>query len=90
MKTTCDLKFNKYNVSNGSIKARVAYSLDNHIDGRKCVTIYAKDYSDLLGKIFSEYQNDTDISTDYFDKGKVVLFEDHPCYNTARQRVETL
>ena len=26
--------------------------------------------------------------TDYFDKGRVVLFEDHPLYATARQRAE--
>jgi len=31
------IKFNKYNVSDGQNKARVHYSLDNRIDGRKFV-----------------------------------------------------
>lgn len=84
------IKFNKYNVTNGKIKARVHYSLDNRIDRRKCVTIYAKDYSDSLGKVFeSEYQNNTDMRTDYFEKGKVVLFENHPLYAVARSSVES-
>ncbi|MEN9885461.1 MAG: hypothetical protein RL758_39 [Pseudomonadota bacterium] len=84
-------KFNKHNVTNGTIKARVHYSLDNRWDGRKCVTLYAKDYSDELGAIFSggEYKNDTDCMTDYFEKGRVVLFEDHPLYAAARERAES-
>lgn len=49
------IKFNKHNVTDTEtkIKARVLYSLDNRIDGRKCVTIYAKDYDRSLGKIFT-------------------------------------
>jgi len=83
------IKFNKYNVTNGTFKARVHYSLDNRIDRRKCVTIYAKDYTGELGKVFdSEYQNESDLMTDYFDKGKVVLFENHPLYATARSTIE--
>lgn len=82
-------KFNKYNVSNGAEKARVHYSLDNRIDGRKCVTIYARDYGHALGRVvdLDSYRNDTDYQTDYFDKGRVVLFEDHPLYATAREAV---
>ena len=84
------IKFNKYNVTNGKIKARVHYSIDNRIDHRKCVTIYAKDYTGALGNVFAdEYKNDTDLMTDYFDKGKVVLFEDHPLYSAARSSVES-
>ena len=85
------IKFNKHNVTDTEtkIKARVLYSLDNRIDGRKCVTIYAKDYDRSLGKIFNEYENDTDTMTDYFDKGRVVLFEDHILYAKARERAES-
>lgn len=84
------IKFNKFNVTNGQIKARVHYSLDNRIDHRKCVTIYAKDYCGSLGEIFdAEYSNNTDLHTDYFEKGKVVLFDDHPLYQTARSTVES-
>lgn len=83
------IKFNKYNVTNGQQKARVFYSLDNRADGRKCVTMYAKDYDRSLGKIFAdEYKNDTDSMTDYFDQGRVVLFESHPLYAAARARAE--
>lgn len=85
------IKFNKHNVidTETKIKARVLYSLDNRIDGRKCVTIYAKDYDRSLGKIFNEYENDTDTMTDYFDKGRIVLFEDHILYAKARERAES-
>ena len=85
------IKFNKHNVTDTEtkIKARVLYSLDNRVDGRKCVTIYAKDYDRSLGKIFNEYENDTDTMTDYFDAGRVVLFEDHILYAKARERAES-
>ena len=33
--------------------------------------------------------NDTDTMTDYFDKGRVVLFEDHILYAKARERAES-
>lgn len=83
------VKFQKFYVTNGALKARVWYSLDNRIDGRKCVTIYAKDYGHQLGQIIEDaYENKTDICTDYFDKGTVRLFEDHPLYSAARARAE--
>jgi hypothetical protein len=81
------IKFNRYHVTNGTTKARVSYSLDNRIDGRKCVTLYAKDYSGALAKVLSDvYRDDTDMQTDYFEKGKAVLFENHPLYAVARAR----
>lgn len=82
------IKFNKYHVvdTETKIKAKVSYSIDNRIDGRNCVTLYAKDYTRNLGKIFAEYVNDTDTMTDYFDQGKVVLFDDHPLYFQARNK----
>jgi hypothetical protein len=85
------IKFNKHHVTDGTIKARVWYSLDNRIDGRKCVTLYSKDYGYDLGKLLADcYQNDTDMMTDYFDKGRAVLFEDHELYAAARARAEAL
>lgn len=83
------IKFNKFNVTNGTDKAKVHYSLDNRFDGRACVTIYAKDYDRSMGRIFDgEYTNNTDTMTDYFDKGRVVLFADHALYAAARARAE--
>lgn len=85
------VRFNRYFVTNGQLKARVHYSLDNRADGRRCVTLYAKDYSDALGAILAaDYKNDTDFQTDYFDKGRAVLFETHALYPAARQRAEAI
>ena len=86
------IKFQKYYVTNGTAKARVWYSKDNRTDGRTCVTIYSKDYDRALGDIFSgdEYINNTDTMTDYFDKGRVVLFENHPLFAAARVRAVSI
>ncbi|OGA56747.1 MAG: hypothetical protein A2710_03885 [Burkholderiales bacterium RIFCSPHIGHO2_01_FULL_64_960] len=85
------IKFNLHHVTNGTIKARCHYSLDNRVDGRKCVTIYAKDYCRALGEVLADvYINDTDSQTDYFDQGRAVLFEDHPLYAAARGRAEAI
>ena len=86
--TQAAIRFNKYHVTDGTTKARVFYSRDNRTDRRNCVTIYAKDYDRLLGRLFPEYQNDSDSMTDYSDQGRVVLFEDHPLYAAARKRAE--
>jgi hypothetical protein len=81
------IRFNKYHVTNGEIKARVFYSISNRTDKRECVTIYARDYDRSLGKIFrEEYKNETDSMTDYFDSGNVTLFADHPLYAQALER----
>jgi len=85
------IKFNRYNVTDTITKkkAKVFYSLDNRTDRRPAVTIYAKDYGSDLGAMFaSEYENNTDTMTDYFEKGSVVLFEDNPNYSAARNRAE--
>ena len=85
------IKFNKFNVTNGTDKAKISYSLDNRADGRNCVTLYAKDYNRSLGRIFDdEYTNNSDSMTDYFEKGRVVLFDDHPLYAAARAQAEAV
>ena len=86
------IKFNKFNVANTVTreKARVNYSVGNRVDGRACVTLYAKDYDHKLAFIFEEeYVNETDMLTDYFERGKVTLFADHPLYNAALTRATT-
>lgn len=85
------LRFNKHHVvdTTSQVKARVFYCLDNRTDGRKVVTLYAKDYGGTLGVMFDNaYENNTDLQTDYFEKGTVRLFENHPLYAVARQRAE--
>lgn len=92
-KTKQIIKFNTFNIRNTvtGATARVHYSLDNRTDKRQCVTIYDRDYGHALAAIFgdSSYKNDTDSMTDYFDKGRVVLFDNHPLYAVARAHVET-
>lgn len=84
------IKFNKYHVTDDTkIKARVFYSLDNRIDQKNAVTLYARDYGRTLQYFFNkEYENNTDLMTDYFEQGHVTLFEDHPLYSAARKRAE--
>lgn len=85
------LKFNKHNVRTVGTKqvSRVFYTLDGRVDNKPCVTIYAKDYDHNLAKQFPEfYLNETDSMTDYFEKGRVTLFEDSKHYEAARTRAE--
>jgi hypothetical protein len=83
------MKFNRHNITDGTNKARVFYSLDNHISGNKCVIIRDKDWAGNLDKLFpAAYKNDSDSMTDYFEKGRVILFEDHPLYAQAREVAE--
>jgi hypothetical protein len=76
------IKFNKYNVTNGTEKARVHYMINNRIDGRECVTIYAKGYDDSLSFIDGVINN-TDTMTDYFEKDRVYIFKGNPLYESA-------
>lgn len=63
---------------------RCHYSLDNRHDGRECVTIYARSYSDSLpGDLFS-VENSTDSMTDYFETDRTDVFPGHPLYSYAR------
>jgi hypothetical protein len=65
--------------------------MDNRIDGKNCVTLYAKDWCRTLGKILRDgYRNETDSMTDYFEQGSVVLFEDSPYYIAARKVAEQI
>lgn len=83
------IKLMKHYVTNGAIKARVWYSHGTLVDGRECVTLYAKDYTGDLGRIFSgspNYRNDTDMRSDYFETGRVNIFPSDPLYPAARER----
>ncbi len=86
------IKFMKYYVTDGSVKARVHYHTGTRIrDGRRYIVLFAKSFDDgrRLGEILPDvYENDTDIQTDYFDEGKAYLFEDHHLYQAAKQRAE--
>lgn len=82
------IKLMKHYVTNGTIKARVSYSRATLNNGRDCVTLYAKDYSGEIGRIFSgdNYENNTDTMTDYFEKGRVRIYADNPLWAAACAR----
>ena len=86
-----DIKFRQYYVANDLFKAKVSYSLDNRIDKRKCVTIYARDWCRNLRHVFQDgYRNDSDMMTDYFEQGRVELFEGNQHYEEARKVAEMI
>lgn len=80
------VRFLQFSVTDGTNKARVHYSLDNDWNHARCVRIFAKDYTSSLGAMFrgGVYENKTDLQSDYFDKGSVLLTESHPLYGAAR------
>lgn len=86
------IKFNKHNVTNGTAKARVTYSAFAMVTtGQECVTLYAKGFLDgrTLGDIFcTEYENNTDSMTDYFEAGRVRILKGHPLYAAALERAK--
>ena len=86
------IKFNKHNVTNGTSKARVTYSAFKMIStGQDCVTIYAKSghegrtLSDMFG---AEYENNSDMMTDYFEAGRVRILSNNPLYAAALERAK--
>ena len=83
------IKFMKHYVTDGSIKARVHYSSHALANGTKCVTLYAKRFDDgrALASIVSDgHENNTDMCSDYFDKGLVRILEGSPFYSAALAR----
>ena len=84
------LKFQKYYVTDGTIKARVSYSAHVSVStGKPRVTLYAKSYQDgnKLAEIFGdEYENHTDSRSDHFEKGRVRILADNPLYKAALAR----
>jgi hypothetical protein len=85
------IKFRQYYVANDLFKAKVSYHMDGRIDKRKCVTLYARDWCRNLRHLFQDgYINESDIMTDYFEQGRVVLFEDNIHYPEARKVAEMI
>jgi hypothetical protein len=76
-------------VTDGAHKARVHYSAGRCYNGKMSVTLYAQNFRSDLGKIFpGHYKNDTDSQSDYYDQGRVEIYEDHPLYAAAIARSE--
>jgi hypothetical protein len=51
------------------------YSKGALVDGRVCITVYAKSILDNLPAELGQIQNNTDTMTDYFEKDRVRFFE---------------
>ena len=87
--TNSKIRFMKHYVTDGRVKARVFYSHGVLTDGSRPVTLYARDYDRVLGEIFGPlYVNDSDLMTDYFDKGHVRIREGSPLYPDAVARFQ--
>ena len=83
------IKFSRHFVTDGTVKARIFYSRSVLLDGRRCITLYAKDYSRNLGRVFADaYENQTDSQSDYFDQGHVRIFPGSPHYAAVEARAQ--
>lgn len=78
-----NIKFNKYNITDGTNKARVHYSRNVSAKdlSTKVIAIYAKDYGNQLTTLFNNVRNDTDLMTDYIETDKVTTYEGSSLYN---------
>lgn len=79
------IKLNMHNVVNTETgaKARVHYSAFVTTEGRPCVTLYGKEYSDKLAPVFGSAENESDFQSDYFEEDKFRIYEDSPLYSAA-------
>lgn len=80
------IKFNLYHVTDGARKAPVSYSYGENVRGELILTIYERGYEGMLAEIFGDdsvYENDSDLSSDYFDKGRARLSAGHPHFEAA-------
>lgn len=87
------IRFMKHFVTDGTTKARVHYSAGTYTDGSIGVTLYAKSFED--GKALAEilpdsYKNDTDMMTDYFEKGRVRINSNDSLYGAALARAQAV
>ena len=82
------LKLMKHYVTDGKNKARVWYSRSSLINGKDCVTLYAKGYMENLSTMFPDTINDSDMQTDYMEKDKVRIYPDSPYWPRACELAE--
>ncbi len=81
------IKFFKKSIKKDSIKVKVNYSYsrpDETFDGLERITIYEKDWSHNLAKIFKDTINDSDTLTDYHEAMKVKIFSDNPLFKKLK------
>jgi len=78
------IKFRKYYVTDGVIKAKVFYHIEKSCSEITKVFICEYYYTSGLRKIFPDlYENNTDSLVDYYETGSVTLTKDHVLFESA-------
>jgi len=81
------IQFHKHYITDGTTKARVHYSAYNMTStGQACVVLYAKSFDDgnKLAEILPiEYENESDMQSDYMEKGRARILNTNPLYDAA-------
>ena len=78
------IKFFKKSIKKDNIKVKVNYSYSETIDGLERITIYEKDWSHNLAKIFKDTINNSDTLTDYHEAMRVKIFPDNPLFKKLK------
>lgn len=69
------VKIGKHGVRFGGKYSPAWYSKTALVNGKKCVTIYAKDILKDLPRELGQVENNTEIQTDYFESDRVRFME---------------
>lgn len=79
------IKFKRYSVEDTDlkIKAKVLYHVYKRENGVGCVELCELDFGNLKKILRGEYENNTDMRIDFFEKGRVLLLDTHPLYAAA-------
>ena len=83
MTTTKTLKFFYNGIkANGGKLQRAWYSVGNNRDRSNTITIYKGDYERFSSEVHESFkvENNTEIMTDYFEKDRIRVLEDHELY----------
>ncbi len=80
------MKYYAQNIETGA-KARCWYSHGRLINGRDCVTVYAKTCLENLFNVFGgAVENNSEMQTDYFENDKYRIYPENPLWAEAVAR----
>ena len=82
-----NIKFLKKSIEKDDIKVKVSYSYsrpDEVIDGKERITIYEKDWSHNLKKIFQDVEDNNDVLIDYRESVNVKIFSENPLFEKLK------
>ena len=83
-KTKLDVKFGLYKITKGSDSIKVYYTVNEN-----SIEIREKEYYRKIGAFFPEDEliNNTDYSSDYFEKSRVILTPETKNYEEIRKQI---